>query len=313
MNSQFGVAATAGAAPPPPTLHLEVFAQTGIRLAAVVWTGTQFLYVENTTTAISAAPAAGMPLRPFAALPKLIEETRCVVAPAGHRFPAGEIYCHTPDNKIYRVSPDGKSVTVFASLRNAATSDGALAFDTVGRFGYRLVAATGRSGNPQPAGGVIYTIDAGGSVRRVGAYRGPGGTDELVIAPSGFGDVGGWAVVDPDPGAKGGSVVAIDPHGQTRTLAALPTGPNPIAAIGRGSGAGGAPAGFYVTDTNTRNVYLARAPQLTKFSGALILASEIGARFWVLRPQGNRFQLLELKTDLPAANYNFEGGMYLNG
>ena len=45
-----------------PSLHFRVFARTGIRLTDVVWTGTQFLYVENTTNAISAAGPAGTPV-----------------------------------------------------------------------------------------------------------------------------------------------------------------------------------------------------------------------------------------------------------
>jgi hypothetical protein len=289
-----------------PTLHFEVFAKTGIRLTDIAWTGKEFLYVENTTNTVFAAPPAGLPTRPFASMPKVTEETRSLVSPGAHGWPAGDIYCHSPDNKIYRLSPDGKNVTVFASLHNKTTSDGGLAFDTVGRFGYRLVAATGRSGNPQPAGGVVYTIDRAGSVRKVGTYPGPGGSDELVIAPAKFGSVGGWAIVDPDPGQKGGSVVAVSPGGQTRTLATLPTGPNPIAVVGE-------TGGFYVTDTNTRNVYLVRAGQLAQFRGDLILGAEIQARFWILRPRGGGggFQLLELKHDLPSAQYNFEGGRFL--
>src|SRR6266849_649926 len=121
------------AAPERPALHFKIFARTGIRLTDVVWTGTQFLYVENTTNAISAAGPAGTPVRPFAALPHMSEETRCVASTGGHGFPVRTISCHTPDHKIYRLSSDGKSVSVFATLPDHSPSDGALAFDTVGR------------------------------------------------------------------------------------------------------------------------------------------------------------------------------------
>src|SRR5207302_9590163 len=122
----------------------------------------------------------------------------------------------------------------FATLRDHSQSDGALAFDTVGRFGYRLVAATGRSGHSKPAGGVIYAIGPGGRVERVGTYPGPGGSDEIAIAPGSFGTAAGWALVAPDPGAHGGAIVAVSRHGRVRTLATLPTGPNPIAVIRAG-------------------------------------------------------------------------------
>ena len=140
------LAAPSAAAPERTALHFKVFARTGIRLTDVVWTGSRFLYVENTTNAVSAAGPAGTPVRKFASLPKMSEETRCVVSPGGHSFPAHLIFCHTPDNRIYQLSRNGKRVSVFATLPNTSQSDGALAFDNVGRFGYRLVAATGRSG-----------------------------------------------------------------------------------------------------------------------------------------------------------------------
>jgi hypothetical protein len=306
------LAAPSAAAPERPVLHFKVFARTGIRLTDVVWTGSRFLYVENTTNAVSAAGPAGTPVRKFASLPKMSEETRCVVSPGGHSFPAHWIYCHTPDNKIYRLSRTGKRVSVFATLPNTSQSDGALAFDTVGRFGYRLVAATGRSGHSKPAGGAVYTIGATGHVRFVGNYPGPGGSDEIAIAPPGFGGVAGWALLGPDPGDSNTAIVAINPSGRTRALAKLPTGPNPIAVIAPGRRSA-ATAGLYVADTNTRTIYFARAAQLAPYRGALIIGSELKTDFWILRPRRRRFQLLKLATDLPHATYNLEAASYVPG
>jgi hypothetical protein len=226
-----------------------------------------------------------MPLRPFASLPPMSEESRCAVAAGGHGFSARSVYCHTPDNKIYRLSPDGKSVSVFATIPNHSQSDGALAFDRVGRFRLPAGGCDRPLGNPNPVGGSVYTIGARGNVRRVGDYPGPGGSDELAIAPGSFGAAAGWALVGPDPGAHGGAIVAVSPRGRTRTLARLPTGPNPIAVIAAGDN-GAARAGLYVADTNTRNVYFARAAQLTPYRGAVIVGSELGAHFWILRPHG---------------------------
>ena len=306
------LAASSAAAPERPALHFKVFARTGIRLTDVVWTGSRFLYVENTTNAVSAAGPAGTPVRKFASLPKMSEETRCVVSPGGHSFPAHRIYCHTPDNKIYQLSRNGKRVSVFATLPNTSQSDGALVFDTVGRFGYRLVAATGRSGHSKPAGGAVYTIGAIGHVRFVGNYAGPGGSDEIAIAPRGFGAVAGWALLGPDPGASNAAIVAINPSGRMRTLAKLPTGPNPIAVIAPGRRSA-ATAGLYLADTNTRTIYFARAAQLAPYRGAVIIGGELKADFWILRPRGRRFQLLKLASDLPPATYNFEAASYVPG
>jgi hypothetical protein len=276
------LAAPSDAALGRPALHFRVFARTGIRLTDVVWTGSRFLYVENTTNAVSAAGPAGTPVRKFASLPKMSEETRCVVSPGGHSFPADRTYCHTPDNKIYRLSRDGKRVSVFATLPDTSQSDGALAFDTVGHFGYRLVAATGRSGHSKPAGGAVYTIGANGHVRFVGKYAGPGGSDEIAIAPRGFGAVAGWALLGPDPGASNGAILAINPRGRMRTLAKLPTGSNPIAVIAPGRKSA-APAGLYLADTNTHTIYFAHAAQLAPYRGTVIIGSELKADFWILR------------------------------
>lgn len=301
----------AAAAAAAPTLHFAVFARTDIRLTGVVWTGAQFLYIENTTNAIFTGDASGGPLRPFAALPSMSEETRCVVSPGGHGFPAGQIYCHLPDNRIFRVSGDGRTVRLFASLPTRATSDGMLAFDTVGRFGYGLIAATGRSGHPNAAGGVVYTIGPDGGVHRVGGYPGPGGADEVVVAPAGFGLVAGQALLTVDRGASGGTVVAIGPHGRTHTIARLPDGPNPIAAVAHGGASSAAAGGFYVADTNTRNAYFASAALLRRYAGDVLVGTELGARFFVIRPRGGSYQALELETDLPPASYNLEGATYV--
>jgi hypothetical protein len=305
------VAAAPAAATPAPALHLDVFIHTDIRLTGVVWTGAQFLYVANTTNAIFAGDAKGGSPRPFAALPSMTEEMRCVVSPGGHGFPAHWIYCHLPDNRIFRVSPDGRTIRLFASLPTRATSDGMLAFDTVGRFGYRLVAATGRSGDPSLAGGVVYTIGPRSAVHRVGRYAGPGGADEVVIAPAGFGSVAGMALLTVDPGANSGTIVAVGPRGRTRTIARLPDGPNPIAVIARHGRRAAAAAGVYVADTTSGNVYFASAAQLNRYTGDVLVGTELGARFFVIRPHGRDYDALELGTDLPPASYNLEGAVYV--
>jgi hypothetical protein len=86
------------------------------KLDSIVWTGRQFLYVQNTANTVWSAPPAGRPLHKFATMPRLVEETRCILSPGSHGFSAGVIFCHSPDNKIYEISPDGANKTVFASL-----------------------------------------------------------------------------------------------------------------------------------------------------------------------------------------------------
>ncbi len=308
-----GAVRSAGAGEIAPTLHFRVFAQTGLRLTDIVWTGKQFLYVDNTTNRVAAAGAAGRPLAPFAAMPRQVEETRCHPSPGAHGFAAGDIYCHSPDNKIYRLSADGKKVAVFATLPHVARSDGALAFDTVGAFGYSLLAATGRSGSANP-GGVVFAIDSAGKVRRVGAYHNAGGADGIAVAPTRFGSAGGQALLTVDAG-KSGSMVAMDARGRVRTLLRLPDGPNPIVALtsGQTPRAGSALPGLYVVDTLSRAVFVAPAAELAPYQGDVVVGSELRGLFWAVRPRGHGFNAMELPTTFHGKAYNLEGATYVGG
>jgi hypothetical protein len=296
---------------PGPLLHLRVFAATGIPLTDVAWTGSSFLYVENTTNRIWAAPATGAPARLFATMPKQVEETRCRVSPGSHGWPKGALFCHAPQNAIYRIDPGGDSVRVFASLPEPRTADGALAFDRAGGFGYRLLAATGRSGAGQAGGGNVYAIDPRGTVTRIGGYHDPGGADQALVAPAAFGTASRALLLAVDAGPTG-RVVAVAPGGRSRTIATLPDGPNPIVTIGAGEPAHGAAVpGLYVTDTLSKNVYLAPAAELERYRGAVLVGSELRARFWILRPRGAGFAVLAVPTTLRGKNYNLEGAVYL--
>jgi hypothetical protein len=307
LASCSSTAAAPGPAAPSPTIRFHVITKTMQKLDSVVWTGRQFLYVQNTANTVWAAPPAGRPLHRFAAMPRLVEETRCVLSPGSHGFPSGAIFCHSPDNKIYEISPDGANTTVFASLPAPypPAADGALAFDSIGRFGYRLLAATGRSGGLKPAGGVVYAIDPHRQVQPVGSYAGPGGADELVIAPRRFGSVGGDALLPIDAGARGGAVVALDPSGTTRSIATLPLGLNPIAAIprlpsGTGRAVGPSP-GLYLNDDKTGYTYMAPAASLARYAGDVIVGTESPrALFWILKPRGKGFAEIPLRDNLPA-------------
>ena len=283
-----------------PTLRFHVFIKTTQLLDSLVWTGTQFLYVQNTANTLWAAPPAGEPLQQFATMPRLVEETRCILSPGNWGFPPGAIFCHSPDNKIYEISPDGSSVKVFARLPGPypPRSDGALAFDRVGHFAHRLVAATGCLGS---SGGLVYTVGPHHGVRQVGHYPGPGGADELVIAPGGFGSYAGDALLTIDAGTSSGRVVAVKPNGTRRTIATFPEGVNPIAPIPTPSGRTGAPfSGLYVSDDITGYTYTAPLADLAGYAGDVIVGTESPRPlFWILEPKGSGIAKIPLPNDLP--------------
>jgi hypothetical protein len=295
-----------------------VITRTTQKLDSVVWTGRQFLYVENTRNTVWSAPPVGRPLQHFATMPRLVEETRCILSPGRHGFPPGAIFCHSPDNKIYEISPDGSKETVFATLPAPypPAADGALAFDGGGRFGYRLLAATGRSGARRPAGGRVYAIAPHGHVQPVGSYAGPGGADELVIAPRRFGSVAGDALLTVDAGGSGGRVVALDRSGRSRTIATLPLGLNPIAPIPklpRRTGRTGAPfPGLYLNDDKTGYTYMAPAAFFARYAGDVIVGTESPrALFWILRPRGKGFAEIPLRDNL-AAGTSLEQAIFVS-
>jgi hypothetical protein len=318
LRSAFSVVALAGALAAPSVahapgggLHFQVLAHTGIGLADIAWTGDRILYVENTTNAVWSAPPVGKPLTPFASMPRQVEETRCRVSPGGHGWQRGLIFCHAPGNTIYRISADGRSVTAFAKLPETATSDGALAFDYAGAFGYGLVAATGRSGSKDASGGNVYAIDKSGAVRRIGHYPGPGGADEVEIAPAGFGSAARSALLTVDAGPKG-ALVAMSPSGKATVIAHLPDGPNPIAAIVPSAVRGGNHAGLYLTDTLSKNAYLAPWADARAYAGNVIVGSELKALFWVVRPRGRGYETASIPTTLRGGKYNLEGMTYVS-
>jgi hypothetical protein len=292
-------------------LHFRVLAPTGIRLVDIAWTGDRILYVENTTSAVWSAPPAGKPLTPFASMPRQVEETRCRVSPGTHGWARGQIFCHAPGNTIYRITADGQSVTAFAKLPESATSDGALVFDYAGAFGYGLVAATGRSGTTDATGGNVYAIDKAGAVRRVGHYSGPGGADQVELGPAGFGSAARSALLTVDAGPSG-QLVAMSPTGKTRVIARLPDGPNPIAAIAPTAIRGGANAGLYLTDTLSKNAYVAPATDIRAYAGNVIVGSELKGLFWAIRPRGRGYETVKIPTTLRGGNFNLEGMAYIS-
>jgi hypothetical protein len=162
------VLSTSAAAAAAPHLNVRPLVKTNLPLGDVVATDGHVLYVTEHTGQIEVGGLERSRPKPFVTLPREGEEVRCVPSPPNTRFAPG-LYCHTAANNIYRVTPSGR-IRLFARLPERRTSDGALAFDTTGRFESTLLAATGRSNDHH--GGAVYAIDAGGVVVKLGSYLG---------------------------------------------------------------------------------------------------------------------------------------------
>src|SRR5207253_10039657 len=120
--------------------------------------GHRSMYVAEHTGTIKASDARGKTLSDFTKFPQRGDEMRCAESLSVRHHWAAGLYCHTPDNRIMHVSPNGESVTLFAKLPDEAgsESDGGIAFDNVGRFGYRLLVSSGGSTSN---GGSIYAFN----------------------------------------------------------------------------------------------------------------------------------------------------------
>jgi hypothetical protein len=303
-------APVASGSPAGTSLSFEVFSRTGLPLGDVTWTGRRFVLATETAGTLATTGPKGGRAEPFAKLPKEVEEVRCVPSPGAHGWDPGLVFCHGPRGEIYRIAADGK-VSVLAKLPDTKVQDGAATFDTAGGFGFALLAASGGSAS---TGGTVYAVRPDGRVTTVGDYPGPGGAENLELAPARFGSASGELLIaiDKDPGPAG-FVLAMRRDGTVRTLATLPEGVNPIVSIGRGDALRGAAApGLYLTDTDHRNVYFLSARQLRPYAGAVIVGGEKRAHLWILRATATGFSTVRVHSNLErTSNWNLEGATYV--
>lgn len=294
-----------------PTLSFTTFAHTDLRLGQVVWAGSSFLYLPENLPQLEAADPSGANARLFSTFPGGLggEEVRCAV-PVIAYWPDG-IYCHTPDNRLFRIARDGSSMVQIAQLPGGP-SDGSIAFDSTGRFGYALLAATGGSAS---SGGDVFAVRRDGRVQHIGSYPGPGGADSITTAPRAFGRASGLLLLSIDQDSGGGRVLAIDRRGSVQVVASgLGNGDNPIAAIPpapKTRPAGAPPAGFYVPNTNTMDVYFASAAQLTPYAGQVLVGTELQGNFWLIRATATGFATQQVAVHFPSADLNLEGAAYV--
>jgi hypothetical protein len=304
------LAVPAAGAAPGPTLHFTVFAQTDLPLGQALWTGREWLWNAENDGKIELADADGRNVRLFAAFDQGGEEMRCAVPP-NKLWPDG-VYCHTPDNRVVRLDRDGSNLTELARLPADVDTDGGLAFDDVGRFGYALLASTGGSATN---GGQVFAVRKDGRVQAIGSYPGPGGAENIAIAPATFGSAAGWCLISIDQDSVSGRVLAINRKGTVRTIASgLGTGVNPIVIVRAAPKARppGPPPGLYLADTNTRQIWFAPAAELQGFAGSVVVATELTGLVWAIRPNGRGFEVLPAVTDLPQRAWNFEGSSYVS-
>lgn len=309
MLASLAVAATAAAGPQ--RLRFERFVRTDLRLAGIAWTGHEWIYTSENAGRFEASGPSGGGRHVVVSIKQGGEEVRCATSPGSDGFARGATYCHLPDDRVVRLGSHSVRVVARLPRHRNGNSDGAVAFDRpAGRFGGALIAATGGSSSN---GGAVYVVHGNGSFEHVGDVAGPGGPDNLVVAPPRFGAVSGWAVLAIDQDGVRGRLVAVDHDGSSRELVTrLGRGVNPIAVVGSSPIATGhASSGLYLADTFRRSVYLVRASQLRSLAGAIVVGAEKTADLWVVRPSGPGFRATPLPTNLRAGAWNLESSVYV--
>ena len=135
------------------------------------------------------------------------------------------------------------------------------------------------------------------------------------MAPKKFGRASGLLLLSIDQDSVSGRVVAIDRKGNVQAVASgLGDGDNPIVAIPptpKTRPPGAPAAGLYVPNTNTMDVYFATAAQLVPYAGQVLVGTELGGSFWLIRPTAGGFAADPVAVQLPTGDLNLEGAAYV--
>ena len=142
-----------------------------------------------------------------------------VGARSGCSFPIGTTFAIEPSRSPGVIAIDGMGrAHRFADLPSRARPNG-ITFDSVGRFGYRLLVSSAQEG-----GTTVFAVDCHGVSRTITANA-PVIEGGMVVAPKSFGSFAG-ELIAPDEGS--GRIFAVAPNGRTTLVvrSGLPSGPD---------------------------------------------------------------------------------------
>jgi hypothetical protein len=206
--------------------------------------------------------------------------------------------CAFHRDTVYALEPAGRTGVIgidatgqVRRLADLPQTPYGIAFDTVGRFGHRLLVTAATQGET-----TLYGIDCAGHVSTIAAHR-PAVEGGIEVAPLSFGAFGGDLIA---PDEKTGRIWAFGPDGGTRLVA---TSPLPHGADIGVETVGFVPAGFardwsaYVADRRSPGNPHPGSDAVLRLSGAdlatmdvrtgdLIVVSEAGALTSAVRCAG---------------------------
>jgi hypothetical protein len=166
---------------------------------------------------------ATLPNRPNNELPS---EEYIAISPGLGGFPASFIYI-TQGMNILQVTPDGLTVSVFATIPSLPCSHNGITFDHVGTFGFDMIISAGGGGACiGGATGEVWRVNSAGVATLVANVELKlGGTPTPIlegpeVAPLGFAPYGGWIIVASE---NRNAVFAISSAGDVKEIATVET------------------------------------------------------------------------------------------
>jgi hypothetical protein len=260
-------------------------------LTGMTWDGKEFIasYGINNVPLVNVS-LDGQRVTPFA--PKFVGKDECYAAVSQGKagFPAGYLYVNF-DPSIYKIDPTGSTVTLF-STPPGSSRIAYVAFDTVGTWGYALLALDDN--------GLLWSISSDGSAKvlsNFSSFAGPlssqrGGLkpEGIAVAPQSFGAFAGYLFITLE-GA--GRILAIAPNDTKVMPVALMPGEEPERVLQIPAG-----SDLYLAEFDTGARVRVPAANFTNYVGSLLVITEgenepFGS-FTVLQPTGSSITMTRI-------------------
>jgi len=260
-------------------------------LTGMTWDGKEFIasYGINNVPLVNVS-LDGQTVTPFA--PKFVGKDECYAAVSLGKagFPAGYLYVNF-DPSIYQIDPTGSTVTLF-STPPGSSRIAYVAFDTVGTWGYALLALDDN--------GLLWSIRSDGTAKvlaNFSSFAGPlssqrGGLkpEGIAVAPQSFGALAGYLFITLEGAGK---ILAISPNDTSKVTVVSMPGEQPERVIQIP-----AASDLYVAEFDTGARVRIPAANFSNYVGSLLVITEgevepFGS-FNVLQPAGNNFTLTRI-------------------